>query len=93
VDKDISSANLKKDNISLAPMTSNIDEPVIKEMPSEELHKMSSCSTNAEISDALAIEPENHSEVIKTYVISARYKITLEQARKMALNAAKRVQK
>ncbi|MCE5340551.1 MAG: hypothetical protein LLF92_05410 [Planctomycetaceae bacterium] len=92
MDKDINSSDLKKDDISSAPVASNIEKNVIK-VPPEELYKMSSCSTNAEISDVLTVQPEVHSEVFNTYVVSARYKITLEQARRMAMNAAKRSQK
>jgi hypothetical protein len=93
MNEELSTTDLKKDELYLASGASEGEKSTGKKTPSENIHEMTSCSSIAEISDVLSIEPENHSESFKIYVVAVRYKITLEQARRMAINAAKRAQK
>jgi hypothetical protein len=91
--EDPSTTDLKKDELSLAPAASELEKTTEKETPSGDILEMTSCSSISEISDLLSMLPENHSEVFKTFVMASGYKITLEQARRMAINTAKRAQK
>lgn len=91
--EDPSTTDLKKDELFLAPAAGEPEGTAGKETPSGNIHEMTSCSSISEISDALSIEPENHSKAFKVFVVADRYKITLAQARRMAINAAKRAQK
>ena len=90
---DPSTTDFKKDELYLTSGASEGEKPTGKKTPSENIYEMTSCSSIDEISDALSIEPENHSEALKIFVVTGRYKITLEQARRMAINAAKRAKK
>jgi hypothetical protein len=87
--------DLKEDNLVIAPATSNIqisitDSPnmdIIKE--NKQVIQPSSSSVLGD-SDPLMEKQESHSAIVKIFTLAKRYKITLAQAYRMALNTAER---
>ena len=96
---DNGTTELKKDELSLISPASDIEEDITAkkhaqlEIPSKSVHEVTSCSSVLESSDPLSAKPESHSMVFRTSVLARRYKITLAQARRMAMNVAKRAER
>jgi len=91
--------DLKKDELPLTSPASDVQEDITSEtlaemeIRSKDVCKHPSCSSVLGSSDPLSEKPESHSVVLNTYAVARRYKITLAQARRMALNAAKRAER
>lgn len=91
--------DLKKDELPLTSPASDVQEDITSETPAEleirskDVYEHPSCSSVLGSSDLLSEKPESHSVVLNTYAVARRYKITLAQARRMALNAAKRAER
>jgi len=96
---DNGSTDFKKDELSLTSTASNLEEDITvkkhaqQEIPSNSVHEANSFSSVFDSSDPSAEKPDIYSTLLETNVVARRYKITLAQARRMALNAAKRAQK
>lgn len=94
-----STEDLKKDELSLTSVASDLQEDLKveteaeQEIPARNVYEEASCSSILESSDPLAMKPESHSVSFRTSVVAKRYKITLAQARRTALNVAKRAQR
>lgn len=96
---DNSTTDLKKDKLTLASAASDVQGGIISEVKVDlgirpkNIHLLFTSSSNLISSDPSPAKPDSHSEAFKTSTVANRYKITLAQARRMALNSAKRAQR
>ena len=94
-----SSTDLKKDDLQITSAASEFREDIISEEGAErKIHpkvpfEPSSCSNVLGSSDPSIGKLDSHSVEFNTSTVAKRYKITLAQARRMALNAAKRAKR
>ena len=90
--------DLKKDELSSMSIASDVVEDIAAKRESEKkiftpkTYEETSCSSVLELSDPWFKKAESHSTAFRTSVVASRYKITLIQAYRMALNTAVRAQ-
>ena len=97
--EDHGTTDLRKDELSLTSAVNGLEEDTCEkvnskqQIPPNKVNENASCSSVFESSDPLSIKPESHSMSFITSVSAKRYKITLAQARRMALSAVKRARR